>query len=422
MSSRFVIAIVALASTLAGIVVSPVVAKLPAFGLSNIHDKASVDRSGGANYAAGNSAGDSPGAATAVEIAEAKTEAFPIVVSTFANVQAPETVAIGARISSQVTGIHVKDGQLVKAGDLLFSLDDRALQAELSRDEAVLAKDSALRSDAEIELQRAKTLRDDKTGTEQAYDTALSAERSTDATVKADQATVDSDKVALSLTSIVAPISGRLGAVQVAVGDLVGTTASASPTTLVTITAIDPIEVAFRLPEGHLQAFKARLDVGTPPHVIARVSGTDEVIGDGVLDFIDSAVDTATGTVMMRARFDNREQKLWPGQYLDIDVSESTLSHAAVIPAGAVQPGQNGAFVYRIKADDTVEVCPVVVAAEDGKNSAITSGLSAGDRVVTEGQLNLKPGDKVSIRNKFAEPAAKQKSHAAAAFLKLPAA
>ncbi|MDE3812104.1 efflux RND transporter periplasmic adaptor subunit [Sinorhizobium meliloti] len=422
MSSRFVIVIVALASTLAGIVVSPVVAKLPAFALSKIHAKASVDRSGGANYPAGNLAGNSPGAATAVEIAEVKTEAFPIVVSTFANVQAPETVAIGARITSQITEIHVKDGQFVKVGELLFSLDDRALQAQLSRDEAVLAKDSALRSDAEIELERAKTLRDDKTGTEQAYDTALSAERSANATVKADQATVDSDKVALSLTSIVAPISGRLGEVQVAVGDLVGTTTSGSPTTLVTITAIDPIEVAFHLPEGHLQAFKARLDLGTPPHVIARVSGTDEVIGEGVIDFIDSAVDIATGTVMMRARFDNGEQKLWPGQYLHIDVPESTLSHAAVIPAAAVQPGQNGAFVYRIKADDTVEVCPVVVAAEDGKNAAITSGLSAGDRVVTEGQLNLRAGDKVSIRNKFAEPAAKQTSHAAAAFLKPPAA
>ncbi|WP_085035362.1 efflux RND transporter periplasmic adaptor subunit [Ensifer aridi] len=422
MPSRFVIAIVALVCTLAGMVVSPVVAKLPALALSNIHADASVDPSGRTSDPARKATGGSSGAATAVEIAEAKTEAFPIVISTFANVEAPETVAISARISSQITAIHVKDGQLVKAGDLLFSLDDRALRAELSRDEAILARDSALLSDAQVELERAKTLRDDKTGTEQAYDTALSAQRSADATVKADQATVDSDKVALSLTSIVAPISGRLGVVQVAVGDLVGAAASGSPTTLVTITAIDPIEVAFRLPEEHLQAFKGRLDTGTPPHVTARVSGTEEVIGEGVLDFIDSAVDTASGTVMMRARFDNREQKLWPGQYLDVDIAESTLSHAAVIPAVAIQPGQNGSFVYRIKADDTVEVCPVVVAAENGENAAITSGLSAGDRVVTEGQLNLKAGDKVSITNKFAEPAANETGDAAAASVKPPAA
>jgi multidrug efflux system membrane fusion protein len=388
-------------------VVSPVVAKLSAFALSNIHADASVEPSGRTSDPARRAAGGSSGAATAVEIAEAKTEAFPIVISTFANVEAPETVAINARISSQITAIHVKDGQLVRAGDLLFSLDNRALRAELSRDEAILAKDSALLSDAEVELERAKTLRDDKTGTEQAYDTALSAQRSADATVKADQATVDSDKVALSLTSIVAPISGRLGVVQVAVGDLVGS-ASGLPTPLVTITAIDPIEVAFHLPEEHLQAFKARLDAGAPPHVKARVSGTGEVIGDGVLDFIDSAVDTASGTVMMRARFENGEQKLWPGQYVDIDVEENTLPQAAVIPAVAVQPGQNGSFVYRLKADGTVEACPVVVAAENGQNAAITSGLSAGDRVVTEGQLKLKPGDKISIAHTSSEPAVKQ--------------
>ncbi len=414
MSNRIVMAIVAFACILVGIVVSPLVANLPVFALSHIPADASIDPSGGTNDDAGKAASGSPGATTAVEIAEATTETFPIVISTFANVQAPETVAISARVSSQITAIHVKDGQSVKAGDLLFSLDDRALRAELSRDEAILARDSALLSDADVELERAKTLRDDKTGTEQAYDTALSTQRSANATVKADQATVDADKVALSLTSILAPIGGRLGAVQVAVGDLVGTSTSGSPASLVTITAVDPIEVAFNLPEEHLQAFKARLDAGTPSHVTARVSGTDEVIGQGVLDFIDSAVDTASGTVMMRARFDNGKQKLWPGQYLDIDIAESTLPHAAVIPAVAVQPGQNGSFVYRVKADDTVEVCPVVVAAENGESAAITSGLSAGDRVVTEGQLKLNAGDKVSITNENAEPAAKLTSDAAA--------
>ncbi|GCA50027.1 multidrug resistance protein MdtA precursor [Sinorhizobium sp. KGO-5] len=396
----FVAAIVALGCTLAGVVVSPVVSKMPAFALSKVHANASDEPSAGPNGAAGKGAGGSLGAATAVEVAEAKTEAFPVVVSTFANVEAPETVTVNARVSSQITEIHVTDGQVVKAGDLLFSLDDRALKAARDRDQAILAKDTALLTDAGIELDRARTLRDDRSGTQQAYDTALAAQQSAKATVDADQATVEADKVALSYTSIRAPINGRLGAVQVTVGDLVGTSGSGSPTSLVTITSVDPIEVAFHLPEEYLQSFKARLDAGSPPQVKARLSGSGEVIGAGVLDFIDSAVDTATGTVMMRAKFGNGDQKLWPGQYLEVDIEQETLPQATVVPAVAIQASQKGDFVYRITPEDTIEVRPVVVAANDGQEAAISSGLAAGDTVVTEGQNNLKAGDKARIAGK----------------------
>ncbi len=400
MYRRFVAAIVALGCTLAGIVVSPVVSKMPAFALSIVRANASDEPSAGPKGAAGKTAGGSLGAATAVEVAEAKTEAFPVVVSTFANVEAPETVTVNARVSSQITEIHVTDGQVVKAGDLLFSLDDRALKAARDRDQAILAKDTAILTDAGIELDRARTLRDDRSGTQQAYDTALAAQQSAKATVDADQATVEADKVALSYTSIRAPIDGRLGAVQVTVGDLVGTSGSGSPTSLVTITSVDPIEVAFHLPEEYLQSFKARLDAGSPPQVKARLSGSGEVIGAGVLDFIDSAVDTATGTVMMRAKFGNGDQKLWPGQYLEVDIEQETLPQAAVVPAVAIQAGQKGDFVYRITPADTIEVRPVVVAANDGQEAAISSGLAAGDMVVTEGQNNLKAGDKARIAGK----------------------
>lgn len=400
MYRRFVAAIVALGCTLAGIVVSPVVSKMPAFALSIVRANASDEPSAGPKGAAGKTAGGSLGAATAVEVAEAKTEAFPVVVSTFANVEAPETVTVNARVSSQITEIHVTDGQVVKAGDLLFSLDDRALKAARDRDQAILAKDTAILTDAGIELDRARTLRDDRSGTQQAYDTALAAQQSAKATVDADQATVEADKVALSYTSIRAPIDGRLGTVQVTVGDLVGTSGSGSPTSLVTITSVDPIEVAFHLPEEYLQSFKARLDAGSPPQVKARLSGSGEVIGAGVLDFIDSAVDTATGTVMMRAKFGNGDQKLWPGQYLEVDIEQETLPQAAVVPAVAIQAGQKGDFVYRITPADTIEVRPVVVAANDGQEAAISSGLAAGDMVVTEGQNNLKAGDKARIAGK----------------------
>ncbi|WP_018237086.1 efflux RND transporter periplasmic adaptor subunit [Ensifer sp. BR816] len=395
MSGRVVIAAVAVGCTLAGIAMAPLVTRIAGIDLLDTAADAHVGRLSGENSGkATRGSGPQP---VAVEIADVEQQDFPVVISTFANVQAPDTVEVNARISSQIAGIHVKDGDRVKAGDLLFSLDDRALQADLSRDEAILAKDTALLADATVELDRAKTLRDDNTGTQQAYDSALSAQQSAKATVAADQATVEADKVSIDLTRIRAPIGGRLGAVQVTVGDLVGATGSASTTSLVTITAIDPIEVAFHLPENHLQALKARLESGAPPHVTARLSGTQETIGTGVLDFIDSAVDTATATVLMRARFSNAEEKLWPGQYVDVDIEAKTLTNAPVIPAVAVQVSQKGDFVYRLNADDTVELRPVVVAANDGQEAAISSGLAAGDRVVTEGQLHLKAGDKARV-------------------------
>ncbi|MGK9204414.1 efflux RND transporter periplasmic adaptor subunit [Sinorhizobium meliloti] len=403
MYSRVVIAMVALGSMLGGIAIAPLAGKVPALlaaGADASTDphgsgaQGSTQRSNGSK-----SSGDGPRGAS-VEVAEVKAQDFPVVVSTFANVNAPETVTVNARVSSQITEIHVKDGQMVKAGDLLFSLDDRALKATLDRDQAILAKDTALLTDAGIELDRARTLRDDKSGTQQAYDTALAAQQSAKATVDADQATVEADKVALSYTSIRAPIDGRLGAVQVTIGDLVGTPGSGSPTSLVTITSIDPIEVAFHLPERYLQSFKSRLDAGSTPQVKARLSGSGKVVGAGVLDFIDSAVDTATGTVMMRAKFDNGEQKLWPGQYVEVDIEQKILPQAAVIPAVAVQTGQTGEFVFRVTPQDTVEVRPVVVAANDGQEAAISSGLGAGDKVVTEGQNNLKAGEKAQVAEK----------------------
>lgn len=335
-------------------------------------------------------------AAIAVNVADARLKDFPIVLSTFGNVQAPDTVAVGARAASQITAIHVKDGQMVKAGDLMFTLDDRAAKAGLARDRAVLTKDTALLADATAELDRARTLRDDKNGTQQAYDTAQSVMQSAQATVDADTATIDADLVTLSLLEISAPIDGRLGAIQVTVGDLVGTSTN-TPNALVTITAINPIEVVFRVPEDRLQTFKALLDSGTPPRVKVRQNNTDTVLGEGVLDFIDSAVDLGSGTIAMRARFANDGQKLWPGQYVDVDVDQGMLSQTPVIPTVAVQTGQNGPFVYRVKDDGSVEVSQVVVAANDGKDAAVSSGLSAGDRVVTEGQSRLKAGDIVSI-------------------------
>jgi len=292
---------------------------------------------------------------------------------------------------------------MVKAGDLLFTLDDRVMQAQLARDTAILAKDAAQLSDAKIEMERARTLRDDKTGTQQTYDTALSLQQSAQATLDADRASVDADQVALSLTQITAPIGGRLGVVQVALGDLVGQTGATS-NNLVTITAIDPIDVAFHLPEQQLQTFKALLDQGKPPRVRAKLSGSETAIGEGVLDFIDSSVDAASGTIAMRATFPNGAQKLWPGQFVDVDIEQEQLHQVPVIPSVAVQPGQNGPFVFHVKDDNKVETLAVKPLFDNGKVTVIASGLAPGERVVVEGQARLKPGDAVKAVPPGAQP------------------
>jgi len=205
----------------------------------------------------------------AVVVAAAVARDFPLKVQTFATVQAPATTAISARVSSQITEIHVKDGQIVKAGDLLFVLDDRALQAQLARDQATLAKDEAGLASAMAELDRAKSLLGSSIS-QQTLETAQAAAKAAQATIGADRATIDADNVQISYTRITAPFDGRLGTVGVSVGDMVGGTGAI--TSLATLTAIDPVEVSFRLPERELPAIKAALDAGRPVRAGGRRS------------------------------------------------------------------------------------------------------------------------------------------------------
>ncbi|PWK63739.1 efflux RND transporter periplasmic adaptor subunit [Aminobacter sp. AP02] len=335
-----------------------------------------------------------PGNAIAVSFASARSGSFPVVTRTFGTVQSPAVVEVGARISSQVTQIHVKDGQMVKAGDLLISLDDRALRAQLARDQATLARDDALVVSTTADLNRAKDLASKQAGTLQAYDTALALQRGAQANADGDQAAIDADQVQLDYTLIKAPISGRLGAVQVAVGDIVGTSSGTSNTVvgLVAITQMDPLQVTFHLAESELSTFRELLGAGNAPTVKALEGGGSEVVASGTLDFIDSAVDTASGTIAMRATFPNGNQVLWPGQYVDVEIARPDLPNATIIPTVALQSGQQGQFVWLVRPDDTVELRQVKVAASEGAASAIASGLDPGEHVVTDGQLRLKSG------------------------------
>ncbi|TPL95526.1 efflux RND transporter periplasmic adaptor subunit [Mesorhizobium sp. B2-3-12] len=352
-------------------------------------DKPATDKPAAGNKAAGNGA-----RSASIVSATATTADFPIRRYAIGFVSSPAVVNINARVSSQIVSIDVKDGQMVKAGDLLFSLDDRALKAQLAKDQAALAKDQALLASSNSDLQRAKDLVAKQAGTQQTYDQAVAAQKAAAATVDADKATIDADNVQLGFATITAPIAGRLGAVNVAVGDLVtvsnGNSSTATP--LVTITQMDPLQVNFNLPESNLALLHKALANPQQNAVTLTKDGDPTPIGKGTLDFVDSSVDTASGTIATRASIPNADLSLWPGQYVNVILDAGIMPKMTSVPTVAVQPSQKGPFVYVVKPDNTVEMRPVQVALTEGENSAISQGLKSGEKVVTEGQTRLKDG------------------------------
>lgn len=346
---------------------------------------------------AGNSAA-AKGGGVSVVTAVASTADFPIRRYAIGFVSSPQVVNVTARVSSQVEAVHVKDGQMVKAGDLLFSLDDRALKAQVAKDEAALAKDQAMLVSAQADLKRAKSLMQTHAGTQQAFDQADAAAKAAAATVEADQAAIDADKVQLSYATITAPITGRLGAVKITKGNVVNTGNSNSASTpLVTITQMNPLEATFSLPEADLPLLKTALASNPPAEVRLFRQDNSKPLATGRLEFVDSTVDTASGTIEVKASMPNDDLTLWPGQFVDVVVEAGTMPAMTSIPTVAVQPGQNGSFVFVVGKDGKVEIRPVTVALVEGDRSAISNGLKSGERVVTEGQLRLKEGTVVRV-------------------------
>lgn len=345
--------------------------------------------------------------AAAVVAATASTADFPIRRYAIGSISSPAVVSVSARIASQIQSIAVTDGQMVKAGDLLFKLDDRALKAQVERDKAAIAKDQAVLEENELDLERARQLAEKKAGTQQAYDQAAANEKSTQATLAGDQAQLDADMVQLDYATITAPISGRLGAVRVAVGDVVGPAmGSVTAVPLVTITEIDPLRVSFNLPQSDLPLLNKALASSQPGAVMLHQDGDSRPIGKGTLDFLDSSVDAASGTVTARATVPNSDLTLWPGQYVDVVLEAGVMPDMTSVPTVAVQTGQKGPFVYVIKPDKTVEIRPIKIALAAGDNTAVSEGLKSGERVVVEGQTRLANGMAVREAGSGAPPAA----------------
>lgn len=317
----------------------------------------------------------------------------PIVLSGVGAVAPLATVTVRSRIDGQLERVGFAEGQDVKAGQLLAQLDARALKAALEQTLAQKARDQALLGNARLDLQRYTTLSAQDAATPQQLATQKSLVAQLEAAVQLDQAQIDAARVQLSYTTITAPISGRVGARLVDAGNIVH---AADPGGLVVINQIDPITVVFTLPDTDFQAVNRALHGSrTPLAVQVSERNAAQPLARGSLTLLNNQIDPASGTVQLKARFDNPRHTLWPGQYVDARLILGLRHGALTVPAAAVQRGPEGTYVYAVDADGTARVQAVAVAQIQDGVAVIDQGLAAGQRVVVDGQYKLRPGLKV---------------------------
>ena len=318
----------------------------------------------------------------------------PVVLRGLGTVQAYNMVAVKSRVNGHIVSIDFTEGQEVKEGAVLFQIDPRPYQAALDQALANMEKDQAMLANAQLNFTRATKLIDSHLAiSQQQYDNDK-------ATVAADQAALDSDKAQveaarlnLSYCRITSPIDGRLGARLVDKGNFVQSTGN---TTLVNITQIKPIFVSFTLPQNTLDEVR-RQQAREPLNVDAVAGDNETMLAEGKLTLVDNMVDSATGTIRLKAQFDNQDERLWPGEFVNVRVVLSLRRQVPTVPAQTILEGANGHFVYVIKPDNTVERRAVEVAAvEDGK-AVIAKGLESGERVVIDGQYRLDNGVRITI-------------------------
>jgi multidrug efflux system membrane fusion protein len=353
--------------------------------------------------------GARPAAAQAVVAGVAEVLPTPVQVSAIGTVQSIATVIIKSRVDGQIADVHFEEGQDVKEGDLLFTLDNRSFQAQLAQAEAVLQRDRAQLERAQLELKRQTELADRGVASAQKLEDAQMAEKVLQAAIRASEAAAENARVNLSYTTIRSPITGRTGSVNLKRGNVVksnDTTTNAVP--LVTITQLRPIYVSFTIPERHLPDIRAALaDSERLPAVVTMPSQPDKPI-TGMLTFVDNQVDAATGTIALKATFANDDIRLWPGQFVNVNLTLGIQAHAVVVPSPTIQIGQNGPYVFVIKEDSTVELRLVRIDRTVGNRTVVASGLNAGERVVVDGQLRLNNGTRVtSARPEGGQPKAK---------------
>jgi len=343
----------------------------------------------------GGGRGGGQGQAVPVTAATAQQKAVPLDVTAIGTVIAASTVAVRSQITGELMTVNFKEGDEVEQGQVLFTLDKRPFEAALAQADAQLQKDVAQLANAKAQAARYQDLAQRGIATREQVDQMTTQAAALEGTVAADQANIQSARVQLDYATIEAPISGRTGLLQVHRGNLVRANDTAP---IVSINRITPVYVTFAVPESMLPQFKKYMAVGAI-RVEARAPNDTDAPSVGKIDFIDIAVDATTGTIKVKGTFPNTDRRLTPGQFVNVNVTLTTDANATVVPTAAVQSGQQGTFVYVIKADKTVELRPVTIARTHGDDSIIGSGVTVGETIVTDGQLRLVPGSRVSIKS-----------------------
>ena len=318
----------------------------------------------------------------------------PVQVRAIGNVETYSTISVKSQIDGQLIRVHFKEGQDVKKGDILFTIDPRPYEAALKQAEANLAKDSAQLENARVEVSRYVELVKKGYVAQEQYDQIRTNAAALEATVNAEKALVENARLQLRYCFIYSPITGRTGNLMANQGNLIKANAD-NP--MVTINQIQPIYVTFSVPEQYLSEIKKYM-AGSKVKVEVYVTRDEDHPEEGVLTFIDNAVDMTTGTIKLKGTFANKEKRLWPGQFVNLILTLTTQPNAVVVPSQAIQTGQIGDYVFVIKSDLTVESRPVIIARTLDGETVVEKGLQPGDKVVTDGQLRLIPGAKVEIK------------------------
>lgn len=330
-----------------------------------------------------------PAGATPVVTAKAESRDVPVRIIANGTVTALQSVELRSQVTSTVREVHIREGQNVRAGELLFSLDARADDANIRKAEAQVAKDRADLATATRSFERQRELFAQKFISQAALDTAQNQVDTLKGQLAVDQAALEAVRVARGYTEIRASFAGRTGAIGVRAGSLV----QPASAVLVTVSQIDPIAVAFTLPEKELPTLQQALRAGAVSVTASPQTGGETF--KGKIAFVDNAVDTTTGSIRVKAEFANPKAALWPGMYVNVELSSRTLANATVVPAQAVQTGPDSRYVYVVGAERKVEQRPVKLAyVEEG--FAVVEGLAPGARVVVEGAQNLRPGNTVA--------------------------
>lgn len=333
-------------------------------------------------------------AAVPVTVGKVVKKTMPVQVTAIGNVEAYSTISIRAQVSGELLDVHFQEGDFVHKGQKLFTIDPRPYQAALAQAEAALARDKAVAENGHVQAQRYKQLFEAGIGTREQADTFATTADAADATVRADEAAIQTAQLNVEYCTINSPIDGRTGTVMVKPGNLI----KASDVPIVVINQVNPIFVNFTVPQQYLPDVKKHMAAGVL-HVSSTIPNDEGGPEIGNLTFVDNAVDMTTGTIHLRGTFANNQNRLWPGLYVNTVLTLSDEANATVVPSQAVMPSQDGTVVYVVKPNNTVEQRNVVSGRTVEGETVIAQGLQGTETIVVDGNVNLTPGARVEIKN-----------------------